>query len=760
MSAEPDSPELIDERYEVVRKLGVGGFGHVLLVRDKLHRGKEVALKILHPASGETEGFEERFLHEIEILRSMQHEGIPRIFNDGRAHDGSFYFTMEFVDGPTLASLLRKLGKTGGRMAPDRMVRIMRRVLEILDYAHARGVVHRDLKPGNIMLVRAGQPDEDVRVLDFGIAKVLRGASSGLDLPSLTVMPGLGTPHYISPEQLRGKDIDARADLYAIGVILYQLCSGSFPFGGDSDMEIATARLVEDPKPLDDPATPPAMRKLVHELLERDRDRRPSSSEVRRRLFDAEINQPKIETEAFRQESAADAASPASSVQQPQSQFTPRIVAGALLGLVVVVIGLWAFFFQRGSVEQADAPAKLVKTAALDAPGSQPSLPSVLPAPPSVKPEPKPSANPELPLSVKPEPKPSVKPEPKPDASAELPPSVKSEPKPSVKPEPPLSVKLEPKPSVKPEPKPSGDSEPPVSVRPEPKPSEKPEPKPSVNSEPPPNVKPEPKPATKPFVELPWAVVIESEPNPRVIADKDLRARIQATGLPWRVSEKISKIEMLLVPPGSYTRGASPDDPDAKDDEKPAHTVLITKPFYLGSFEVGVADWARVMNSVPPTNMIGLPVVDVSFEDIAGFLSQINAKGSGTMRLPTEAEWEYACRGGSQAVRYGNIDQIAVYSQNSSKHVAKIGTKQANALGFRDMLGNVWEFCEDRYSGDTYESCKAGVSDPKGPLTGFDRVRRGGAWSYDKEQARASERDSYRPNQKSNFVGFRVAHTP
>ncbi len=262
--------------------------------------------------------------------------------------------------------------------------------------------------------------------------------------------------------------------------------------------------------------------------------------------------------------------------------------------------------------------------------------------------------------------------------------------------------------------------------------------------------------------QLPWAEVLEEAPDPKVVTDAQLRAAISATGFPWRVRDRRSKIEMLLVPPGSYKRGASPGDTEADDDESPAHEVQITKAFYLGRYEVMESEWKRVKDNVDAPIALGVPQAEVSHDDIVGWLSL--APG---LRLPTEGEWEYACRAGTTGARYGDLDAIAVCSSNSGGLVARVGTKRANALGLHDMLGNVWEWCSDWYgeewcsdgSGE-YETLRSGVRDPQGPASGYYRVLRGGSFADRDRRCRASSRNYGWPAPRYYGPGFRVSRTP
>ncbi len=269
--------QFIDRRYRIVRVLGEGAFGKVFLVKDKLQNDHELALKLIKKEHTATSEALVRFKNEILLLRVLNHPGIPQIFNDGISEDGEFYYTMAYVAGRTLEDVIRKEAP----LDPTRIVRITKQVLDVLDYAHAQGAIHRDLKPGNIFLLHAGTPKEQVRVLDFGIAKVLSREGILEHAQTMNTEMPLGTPHYMSPEQVRGKEVDGRTDLYALGVIIYQMCSGRFPFSGKTLLEILSARLEKPPNPLEDKTTPEWLRDVVMKLLERERDKRPDTTAIR-----------------------------------------------------------------------------------------------------------------------------------------------------------------------------------------------------------------------------------------------------------------------------------------------------------------------------------------------------------------------------------------------------------------------------------------------------------------------------------------------
>ncbi len=279
---------------------------------------------------------------------------------------------------------------------------------------------------------------------------------------------------------------------------------------------------------------------------------------------------------------------------------------------------------------------------------------------------------------------------------------------------------------------------------------------------------------------LEWGTVLEAQPDPAVITDPEWRARIIATGFPWRVRDNVSGVELLLVPPGTFMMGCSASDLyDCDGDEYPVHEVTLTQAFYLGRYEVTQAQWTAVMGSnpswftaasdqVPASQVSSRPVEQVSWFDIQAFES---ATG---LRLPTEAEWEYACRAGTQAAFNlppngtnddGLLGQVAWHGSgveccggNSADQTHPIGQRLANNLGLHDMHGNVWECVEDWYASEYY--AQSPTVDPPGPVGGEGRVMRGGGWWDNSRVGRASYRFGITPAHVSPDRGFRVARTP
>jgi formylglycine-generating enzyme required for sulfatase activity len=261
-----------------------------------------------------------------------------------------------------------------------------------------------------------------------------------------------------------------------------------------------------------------------------------------------------------------------------------------------------------------------------------------------------------------------------------------------------------------------------------------------------------------------WATVIEAQPDPLVVTDPTMRAAITAIGLPWRVRDTATQIEMLLVPPGNFTMGCTASNGDAcTTDETPAHPVFLTGEFYMGRYEVTQAQWMATMGSnssyfqgASYPDASNRPVDSVSWNTIQGYL------GATGMRLATEAEWEYACRAGTTtSFNNGSSDDatvgtIAWYFSNSGSQTHAVGGKAANALGLYDMEGNVWEWVFDWYGAYSAST----QSNPNGPVSGTSRVLRGGSWSHEANRVYSSSRGSMAPGYTKSDIGFRVVKNP
>ncbi len=253
------------------------------------------------------------------------------------------------------------------------------------------------------------------------------------------------------------------------------------------------------------------------------------------------------------------------------------------------------------------------------------------------------------------------------------------------------------------------------------------------------------------------AITADSAPSAKQTASK-ARGANELSYSNGVLTVKGIRYEMAKVEPGTFTMGAMAGDADAYGEEKPAHKVTLTKGYYIGKTEVTQALWTAVMGDNPSFNTgNNLPVDQVSWNDCQKFLSKLNAVTGKKFRLPTEAEWEFAARGGNSSKHFmysgsNNIDGVAWYEENSNSTTHDVATKQPNELGIYDMTGNVWEWCQDW---DGYYSSNA-QTNPTGPASGEYRVHRGGGYSFPGSGCRISTRLSSIPDEGLAYIGLRL----
>ena len=259
-----------------------------------------------------------------------------------------------------------------------------------------------------------------------------------------------------------------------------------------------------------------------------------------------------------------------------------------------------------------------------------------------------------------------------------------------------------------------------------------------------------PKPAAKPKAKP------KAKPAPRRNSTHHSGSTSSTVSLSTELNKLINN--MVYVSGGTFTMGGTSEQgSDAYDDEKPTHSVTLSS-YYICKYEVTQALWRAVMGN-NPSNFKGdnLPVECVSWDDCQTFINRLNSYTGRNFRLPTEAEWEFAARGGNYSRHYkysgsNYISDVAWYDGNSSNRTHPVGTKQANELGLYDMSGNVWEWCSDWYG--SYSSYSQ--NDPTGPNSGSYRVKRGGSWVNGASYCRSSYRDSLTPGRRFNFLGLRL----
>jgi serine/threonine protein kinase len=344
--------------YQVLALLGSGGMGDVYLARDT-RLGRKVALKLLPDYLTDDEGRIRRFRQEARAASALNHPNVLTIYEIEQA-DGRYFISTEFVEGETLRQHLK-----GGSLGACEALGVALQIAAALSHAHQAGIIHRDIKPENVMLDAEGR----VKVLDFGLAKYTQPlsdvAADDANTKSVQTVPGMlmGTTAYMSPEQVRGLAVDARTDVWSLGVVLYEMLAGRKPFGGQTSSDVLVAVLEHEPEPLpgEDADVPDELRRIVGKALRKDREKRYQTSrdlaldlESLRRELDAggvATKPAATNTTARRTQATAPAAG---------SRSTSALVLGVgLLLAAVVTVGTWAWL--------SPSPVPVVTTDALPA---------------------------------------------------------------------------------------------------------------------------------------------------------------------------------------------------------------------------------------------------------------------------------------------------------------------------------------------------------------------------------------------------------
>jgi beta-lactam-binding protein with PASTA domain/tRNA A-37 threonylcarbamoyl transferase component Bud32 len=328
---------MLGGRYRMEALLGQGGMAQVYKGTDTV-LGREVAIKILAPQYAKDQSFVDRFRREAQSAARLNHPNVVGVYDTG-SDDGTHYIVMEFVEGRTLADFL----SSGGSLLPERAVELASSVCIALSEAHKAGIVHRDIKPGNIMVTRNGE----VKVMDFGIA---RAATAETVTATATV---LGTASYLSPEQAQGKPVDARSDIYSLGIVLYEMLVGRVPFGGDSAVAVAYKHVQEPPEPPSriNPDISPSLEAVVMRALAKNPDNRYQTAEE----FCADLDRvrrgmPVAATPLLAETQAVGSPVTATRVQHPTGVLPPEEEQRSrwpwiLIGVLVLLGVLIALFF-------------------------------------------------------------------------------------------------------------------------------------------------------------------------------------------------------------------------------------------------------------------------------------------------------------------------------------------------------------------------------------------------------------------------------
>ncbi len=673
------------DEYLLMGKLGEGGMGVVYKAQHRrMHR--LVAIKMLPPTTMKSPEAIQRFYREVEAAAKLMHPNIVTAFDAGECQ-GTHYLVMEYVEGQDLAKIVKQHGPLPVQKAVDYVLQTARG----LQYAHGKGVVHRDIKPGNLLLDKKGT----VKILDMGLARLeataARDDSGGERLTQSGQM--MGTCEYMAPEQaLDTHTADARSDIYSLGCTLYRLLIGQPPYHGDTLMKVL---LAHRELPI------PSLRQLrqdVPEQLDAVFQKMMAKEPEDRYQSMAEVI---VELESVK--GALSSRSPAESKALPKASKArgkPLVVLGLIGGLILLLAAVLTFTFRNGTlvVEIDEKLGKDVQVTVSQ--GGQ-----------EVKVADEKSG---WTLSLSPgkyglavqggEDKFQLD-------SQNV--TVTRGGQAKVR----VMLKAEAAGSPRPLAGEGGHHVRMVGVR---------------------AVDPPPRLAIAPF------------------DDKEAKEHQEAwakhLGVPVEMTNEIG-MKLVLIPPGEVTMGEGDD----------VHKVTITKPFYLGKYEVMQEEWGRVMSN-NPSEFKGLenPVERVSWDDCQDFLKKLSEKcrmAAGSYRLPTAAQSEYACRAGSMGGWcFGDsepgLDDYGWFKSNSEGKTHSVGGKKPNVWGLYDVHGNVSEWCADWFAQDNYEASP--ISDPMGPSSGSSRVNRGGCWTDGADRCRSAYRHGSGPSDRLRFVGLRV----
>lgn len=744
-------------QFEILREVGRGGMGVVYEAKNRLS-GARVALKTILPRHLENPRTAERFIREITLVRSLNHPNIVAVFDVGQ-EQGALFFTMEYLDGTTLRHMLQ--GK--GRLSLEQAAWVLRGIADALAYAHEKGIVHRDLSPENVMILRNGS----LRLLDFGLARVI-------NRPLMTA-PGtaMGKAFYVAPEQRRdAASADTRADIYAMGVMFYEMLSGQLPTGYQQLRDLVPD-LPDECDTLVEKTVAPLERRLesvasfvaLLETCVAAKPRRVRWRQLRgivrghKRTLAAcamallfvlagaavmvltgrpgvpSTRAPSTPKPAVAQGKPMDALSYVWDSAKPDSavtrlRFAPNPISGRLFELEGSGIKTGGTYrleettgTERGQILHLTVEAVSMLGGAM----LELSEPFHVDARIRIEGDTMTFAMSNRWMTHL---------KPASDTLAIIP-------------------DVDSKQEVMERVKVISDAQEAVK-------------------------KAGPYTAPASFAET-GSVVVVLQRNARY-ADDPYVARMpervqesldQMTYVPgtkpldikWEAAAGTavlhvgdSSIEFVSIAPGTFTMGSK--NGNVQEGETP-HKVTISKPFWLGKYEVTQAQWAAVMGTVP-SQVAGssLAVDAVSWEDADLFVRRLNRHAQGVrFRLPTEAEWEYAARAGTDTAYFFGTDKYELHHYawcafQKVDGVQPVGQLQPNPWGLYDIYGNVSEWCSDWFGLNYYEISPP--VDPQGPSQGSERMLRGSTHKDDPGISTSYDRNWFPPNMRRDDIGLRL----
>ncbi len=701
----------LGDRYLMQEEIGRGGMATVYKA-IQINLNRPVALKVVHHNLLHDTEFITRFHREAQLCASLNHPNIVHIYDEGQV-SGVHFMAMEYLEGTDLKNLIRKSGKLGMEQTLQYLIPVAR----ALDHAHKQGLIHRDIKSSNIFITGSGR----VVLTDFGIAY----AASVTQLTTAGAV--IGTPEYMSPEQADGRKIDYRTDLYSLGVVMYECLAGRVPFQGEAVVSTIYKVVHEQPDPDALHGVPKSLQRVAFSLLSKDPDQRPDSAaevanalnliqkgkawqptkitmadeRTRKSIFTRKVTPSPTETGKKKPEGK--------SISRPSYPIKERLKVK--IPLVVWPLALIGVFLLATLIFYSVADRQKV-----------PAIREISTPPAPVT---------EYPGIMEEEEERGLQEVESQDQEKHL-----------------IEV--------------AGSRQTDQQAQ---------------------------------HRETERQHQIETNRERERIAERDREAWQQAQSANTRVAyerylryfpaglnagqarkiiEKLyeeeikvqeasqrdpSDIQMILVRGGTFSMGCTSEQGnDCELNEMPVARVTIND-FFIGKYPVTQRQWREIMGNNPSSfgSCEDCPVENVSWNDIQEFIRRLNQTTGKVYSLPTEAQWEYAARGGRQsnAYRYAgsqNLQEVAWYLGNGSARPQPVGRKRPNELGIYDLSGNVWEWCQDFYGPYT----PGDKRNPTGPSFGSNRVLRGGSWNSAAGQCRVSFRNISTPGHRSSNFGFRL----
>lgn len=691
--------------YDIIEPIGAGGMGMVYKARQA-SLDRIVAMKVMRGTQFSDPDLQTRFVREVKTAGGLQHPGIVPVYDAGES-DGTLFYTMEFVEGKTIKEYV--LGK---EMSVREITELMLHVADALAYAHEMGVVHRDLKPGNIIVDKRGRP----RILDFGLAKWSKSGQEGVSSVTVTGMP-MGTPGYMSPEQSMGRwqEVDTRTDVFALGVITYELLTGGkHPFDVDftKDGAYEVIKKINELKPRRLPAVNPQVDPVLWRIIETSLEKKCEKRYATANEFGEALREYLTQFDSV------------SLIQLSKRRNLTRVV----LPLLIVVCVFLAFvavhnLFWYRQVSSALDKGEFAKVEVFLT--RTPPLADALDLNKTFAAR---YVSEWLTRNYK-----LLRDRNDRDWKQVIA-AIRG------------SEKL-------------------ATVR---------------------------EGAARQFLRDALLVAGEMPGDLRYSIMKRLREAAGPSGarlfgdedvlvgyllqdaVAWRDGEAkrlafklerpltVGKVNLptIFIPSGVFLMGSPGVDADSGANERPVVWRTVARPVYMSRTEITMAQFAHVMGLPAPENeaIANLPAFGVSHADATAFCKRLSELTGASVRLPTEAEWEYACRSGTSTRFYwgDQPDASAEHEwtrSNSQGRLQPVAQKRPNAWGLFDMGGNVEEWCKD-----IYDDAGAAVlkSDVRSAHPVKRQVLRGGSWLADPSACRSAVRRGGFPTEKWPTRGFRI----